>query len=239
MTFRRHLGRWRRKLMELAGSTTLSRPALHGLDLKLEHWLPGRGGYFVEAGANDGYKQSNTYYFERIRGWKGVLVEPVPWLAEECRLNRPGSRVFANALVPFGHPATIALDYSDLTSSVSGAFGDEDRRQRHQAHGIEVQPGTRPRVLEVPARPLQTVLDEAGAPADFDLLSLDVEGFEPAVLDGLDLTRFRPRYILIEAWSRPEIERRLSPWYREAAVLAATEKYEDILYVRSNPVTIQ
>jgi hypothetical protein len=140
--------------------------------------------------------------------------------------------VFAQALVPFGHAATITLDYSDLTSNVAGAFGDEERRRGHQALGLAAQPAVRTRTIEVPARPLQSVLEEASAPADFDLLSLDVEGFEPAVLDGLDLLRFRPRYILIEVWNRVEIERRLLPHYKEAAVLAAPGKYEDILYLR-------
>ena len=46
--------------------------------------LTRRGGVFVEAGANDGYAQSNTYYFERMRGWSGVLIEPVPELAHHC-----------------------------------------------------------------------------------------------------------------------------------------------------------
>lgn len=211
----------------------MSRPALHGLDRKLEAWLPQRNGFFVEAGANNGYKQSNTYYFEKLRGWRGVLIEPVPWLAAECRRNRRASQVFAEALVPFGHQrGTIALDYSDLTSNVAGAFGDEEYRRRHQAHGLQVQPGSEARTLVVPARPLQAVLEAANVPAVFDLLSLDVEGFESAVLDGLDLMRFRPAHILIEVWSRPEIERRLLPHYREVAVLAAPGKYEDILYVR-------
>jgi FkbM family methyltransferase len=211
----------------------MSRPALNGLDRKLEAWLPKGPGFFVEAGANDGYQQSNTYYFEKLRGWRGVLVEPVPWLAAECARNRRASRVFPCALVPFGHAgAAISLDYSGLTSNVEGAFADEGRRRGHQAHGLAVQPGLVARSLEVPARTLQAVLEEAGAPEEFDLLSLDVEGFEPGVLDGLDLKRFRPQFILIETWSRAEIERRLLPFYREAAVLAAPGKYEDVLYER-------
>ncbi len=232
VTLRHRIGRLRRTIVEKAGIDTMSRPALHELDRKLETWLPQRSGWFVEAGANNGYKQSNTYYFEKMRGWRGVLIEPVPWLAEECRLNRRASRVFAEALVPFGHPPVVELDYSDLTSNVKGAFGSEERRRMHQQHGLTVQPEARARRLEVPARPLQAILAEAAIPADFDLLSLDVEGYEPAVLDGLDLARFRPRFVLIEVWSRPEIERRLRPFYEEVAVLATTATYEDILFIR-------
>jgi hypothetical protein len=38
----------------------------------------GDGGYFVEAGAHDGFTQSNTYLLERRHGWRGLLVEPMP-----------------------------------------------------------------------------------------------------------------------------------------------------------------
>ena len=34
------------------------------------------GGFFVEAGAWDGEYLSNTKFFERARGWTGLLVEP-------------------------------------------------------------------------------------------------------------------------------------------------------------------
>lgn len=34
-------------------------------------------GYFVEIGANDGLKFSNTFNLEKI-GWTGILIEPDP-----------------------------------------------------------------------------------------------------------------------------------------------------------------
>ncbi|XP_037793352.1 uncharacterized protein LOC119588781 [Penaeus monodon] len=37
-----------------------------------------RGGFFLEAGALDGYYQSNTFFLERDLGWTGLLVEPNP-----------------------------------------------------------------------------------------------------------------------------------------------------------------
>ena len=50
-------------------------------------------GIFVEAGAFDGYGGSNTYWFERFRGWTGVLIEPTPELAARARKGRPRSQV--------------------------------------------------------------------------------------------------------------------------------------------------
>ena len=82
------LKRLRRGVCEAVGVWRYSRPALYGIDRKLERWLDRDGGVFIEAGANDGVRQSNTYFLEKKRGWTGLLVEPVPELAAECRKNR-------------------------------------------------------------------------------------------------------------------------------------------------------
>ena len=37
-----------------------------------------RDGYFIEIGASDGIKLSNTYLLESQYGWKGICVEPIP-----------------------------------------------------------------------------------------------------------------------------------------------------------------
>jgi hypothetical protein len=60
-------------------------------------------------------------------------------------------------------------------------------------------PGAQPeQVIEVQVRALDDILVEACAPAQFDFLSIDVEGHELEVLSGFDLARWRPRLILIE-----------------------------------------
>ena len=46
----------------------------NNLDKKIESYLNYNNGYFVELGANDGITQSNSYYFEKYRGWRGTLL---------------------------------------------------------------------------------------------------------------------------------------------------------------------
>ena len=38
-----------------------------------------KNGFFIEAGADDLIKDSNTLFFELERDWTGILVEPVLW----------------------------------------------------------------------------------------------------------------------------------------------------------------
>ena len=68
--------------------------AQHGEDAQLAARFGNkRGGYYVEVGALDGEKLSNTYFFEKELGWTGVLVEADPRQAENCSKTRPGSVV--------------------------------------------------------------------------------------------------------------------------------------------------
>ena len=79
-----------------------------------------------------------------------------------------------------------------------GRGGDEAEERSHVEAGDLDGLDEVGYAIEVPARTLTDVLAENGAPRDFDLLSLDVEGYESSVLRGLDLERFRPRLMLIE-----------------------------------------
>jgi FkbM family methyltransferase len=217
--------RARRQAAEARGRDHLSRPALHQLDAKLDAIIDRDGGFFVEAGANDGYTQSNTYWLERFRGWRGLLVEPMPELAAEARLSRPNAAVYQCALTE-QHAEGIRMQFGDLMSTVDGA-----RESGWTNAGIVL--GWRdPYELDVEGRTLSSLLDELDAP-EVDLLSLDVEGFEAPALRGLDLSRHAPRYILVEIHDRerdqPPVDEVLRDRYAEHGWLSPM----DLLYVRT------
>jgi FkbM family methyltransferase len=184
--------RARRRAFERLGSTRYSHPALFGIDVTLDGLLGAAPGIFVEAGGHDGYTQSNTYFLERFRDWRGVLVEPVSLLAAEARRNRPQARVVQCALVaPDQAGTSVEIEFGDLMSSLRGTHEPE-----WAAGGLAA--GWRDGFVErVPARTLSEVLDECGV-TRVDLLSLDVEGHEAQVLAGLDRERHRPAWILVE-----------------------------------------
>ncbi|MGX6446621.1 FkbM family methyltransferase [Patulibacter sp. S7RM1-6] len=188
--------RAQRAAAERNGDRQRSQPALYEMDLQLAAILPD-GGTFLEAGANDGFEQSNTYYLERFHRWTGVLVEPMPHLAAEARRNRPTARVVEAALVPADHEqAAVTMRYGGLMSMVAGtrvaATDDESWTRQVSALGLE-----EPYELDVPSRTLSSILDEANI-TELDLLSLDIEGYEIPALAGLDLRRHAPRWALIE-----------------------------------------
>lgn len=210
-----------RHAVERVGIERYSRPAYDDLERKLAAYLPERNGIFVEVGAYDGYSGSNTYWFERLRGWSGVLIEPLPELAETARAERPRSQVFQCALVsPEYEDAFVSLLYGGTMSVLVGTWrGDE---VDHARVGAEME-GRQSYTIDVPARTFTAVLEEASI-TDVDLISLDVEGLESQVLRGLDLQRYAPRFLLIEmlreTQERPIIEEILGAEYQHVAKLS-------------------
>jgi FkbM family methyltransferase len=189
--------RWRRPLFELIGSDRYSHLALNELDRKLKKYIDFRDGYFIEAGANDGLTQSNTYWFEQFRGWRGLLIEAVPEKAQACRRNRPRATIVQSALVASDTIRSVQINTADLMAFVAGHSQDDAEERARLTRAMSVQNLREVKRIDVPAKTLSSILDDLGSPG-VDLLSLDVEGFELEVLKGLDLRRHRPAYILLE-----------------------------------------
>ena len=216
-----------RRLFEALGSDRYSRPALNNLDAKLAGYFAYKNGFFIEVGANDGYAQSNTYYLERFLAWQGILVEGIPELYTQCRKERQNSTVFNCALVPAGYPEPfIDMTYSNLMSLVKGAQKSVKEEMEHVRRGNEIQK-VESYEIRVPARTLTSILDECNV-KEIDFLSIDVEGYELNVLMGLDMHKYKPKYMLIEARYRDDINNHVSDLYNVVAELS----HHDILYKR-------
>ncbi len=230
---RQSLKRARRTVFEALGSARYSRPALYDLDRKLERHVDFDGGFFVEAGANDGFTQSNTYYFEARRGWSGILIEPVPELAEQCRRNRRRSVVVPAALVASDFAAAeIEMRFAGLMSVSAGAFGDAALCERQIALGLQQRGVAGTYTVRVPALTLSAVIAAHAAGREIDLLSLDVEGAELTALAGLDLARHAPRFLCIEAREPAAVAARLGSRYEQLEVLSNYGGYQDLLFRR-------
>jgi FkbM family methyltransferase len=210
----------RRKLFEAFGSDAYSRPAYGGIDRQLDQYFRDRGvrrGFFVEAGAVDGVFESNTYFLERWRGWDGLLVEPVPEMYRRLKVNRRARAVNCALVSSASRDTTVRITPAHAVSTIVGpaSAGAGDT-------GVAA--------ITVPARTLGSLLDDIGNPR-VDLLSLDVEGFELQVLQGVDFQRCRIDTILIECLteaSRQEVHAVLSADYAFQQALT----HRDFLYAR-------
>ena len=152
------------------------------LDLKLDEDIfhGQRNGVFIELGAFDGLTQSNTAFFERERGWTGLLIEPSPIAFPFCVRNRPGSRCINAACV--ADTKVTPYVYSDFS--------------QHLISRVQVT-NEFSTLTQVPTCTLASLCATYSLDR-IDFLSLDTEGYELEVLRGLELTTYRPRVMLIE-----------------------------------------
>lgn len=144
-----------------------------------------RNGVFVDVGANDYKKFSNTYFLEKTLGWSGLAIEPQREFAEGYQQNRPRTH-----FLPFfvaersNETARLWVGSNRLVASADKDFTS--------ARGSSV------RGITVPTITLNDLLDHEGI-RDFDFLSMDIELHEPQALAGFDLERFKPALVCVEA----------------------------------------
>ena len=141
-----------------------------------------RDGYFVELGACDGLEYSNTFFFERSLGWKGLCIEPNDLYYEQLKTNRVCDK--SNALIY--SEAGKEVDFS-LCQTTSGILDE------HQGPFTKKE-----RVVKKTTTTLASVLDAVGAPRMMDYLSLDVEGQEYNILNTFPFDRYAFRCMTVE-----------------------------------------
>jgi FkbM family methyltransferase len=145
-----------------------------------------RNGVFVDVGAAHYKDYSNTYYLEHELGWSGVAVEPLRHFEAAYKAYRPRTR-----FMPF-----FVSDTSDQTVTMY-TYGEKFTASSSDKEWVE-RFGDKPREVVTPTITLNDLLERQGIQA-FDFLSMDIELAEPNALAGLDIERFRPVLVCIEA----------------------------------------
>jgi len=144
-------------------------------------------GCCVEVGANDGVTGSASYLFEQ-RGWRCLLVEPIPALAEEIRKHRACTVINCAASSREGEASFFV---AESVEAVSGLDLSPERAEWIQRAGGTI------REITVRTATLDSLLAQERFGA-LDFVTIDVEGHELSVLEGFDLQRHRPRIVILE-----------------------------------------
>ena len=155
----------------------------------------------VDVGANDGFYGSNSFPFV-ARGWRAVLVEPHPKVfAKLQKLHAGKANVTCLNLACSNVSGTLPLHV--------GSDGEAPSNSTLSDAADLLQVRTTETIL-VKVETLSDILLEQKIPADFGVLSVDVEGMDYEVLLGLDFSRWRPRLIITEDYEPKEAKK--SEW---------------------------
>jgi FkbM family methyltransferase len=132
--------------------------------------FPGkRNGYFVEVGALDGLRMSQSYLFEKTLDWNGIVVEPNPVWKDELKLQR-SCNISTNAVSSTNGTATFEsreiAAFSGLKSSVNASRASDIIGE-----------------FEVETITLCDLFDKCDAPEIIDWVSIDTEGAELDILN--------------------------------------------------------
>ena len=157
-------------------------------DVLLRRLFPeSKPGFYVDVGAAHPIWESDTKAL-RDRGWRGINIEPQEYFLTELRRERPDDVNVGVGLSDV--PGT--LTFFEIEGTGLSTFNNQNATLAHRK-------GYRVKSRTVPVLTLAQVLADNDAPPEFELLKVDVEGSEQAVLSGNDWLRFRPRVVLVEA----------------------------------------
>jgi len=181
---------------------------LDNIDKKIEKYLNFNNGFFIEIGAHNGIMQSNTYYLEKNKNWRGVLIEPSPNNYILCKKNRSKfNKVYCNACVSFSYKEEfVKIAYAELVSTAIYLESDIDRPLLQAQKGLTFLKEDEIPIYGAIAKTMNEILVDSNAPQDIDFFSLDVEGSEIEVLKGIDYNTYQFKYILIESRRPKKIE---------------------------------
>ena len=152
-------------------------------DVMLARAFKGRErGFYVDVGAGDPNYMSVTRWFYD-QGWSGINLEP--------------NRTFFKKLVT-SRPRDITLNIG--ASDSKGVLAFEETSVPELSTFVDNSDASRRGACcRTDVAPLNEVLTTHAVGRQIDFLKIDVEGWELQVLKGLDLNRFRPAIMVIEA----------------------------------------
>ena len=154
---------------------------LHELQFK-------RNGYFVEFGAANGVRSSNTYLLEKQFDWTGILSEPARVFHGHLRENRTAT-IDTRCVWKESGKMIEFLECSEPELSTIDNFADADMHAEARRNG---------KTYMVESVSLMDLLAQHDAPPVIDYLSIDTEGTELEILSEFDFKKYNIKVITCE-----------------------------------------
>lgn len=164
-------------------------------------------GFFVEFGAMDGVRASNTLLLEREFGWQGILSEPNPRYNDKIPANR-------QAVLDRRCVSDRSGDMVQFQTASIGGYPGMVGHIYHEAR-------SRGDIIEVETVSLNDLLTQHQAPHMIDYISVDTDGSEPLIMQAFDFSQHQ-----VQIWS---IEHNREPWREDIHRIMQDHDYTRVL----------
>jgi FkbM family methyltransferase len=149
--------------------------------------------FIVDVGGFDGISFSNSFNFFQI-GFSGLIVEPLPENIKKMKeifqyrmkinLKQQLSIIHGAVSNHDGFDHINVFDHLTSNSRLEGIHGSQQRTLKKQ--------------IKIETFKLSTLFKKNNVPKNFFAITVDIEGAEGLVIDGLLKTEHRPKFIIIE-----------------------------------------
>jgi FkbM family methyltransferase len=144
---------------------------------------------FVEFGACDGIKFSNTFLLEK-NGWQGIVAEPAKKWHKKLKANR-------NCEISLKAVTSVSGNKLYFVETFEGEFSSLRSFAESDMFGQYRMDNTSSEYL-VDTISLNDLIKENGFYQEITYLSIDTEGGERSILESFDFKQFNPAIISVE-----------------------------------------
>ena len=146
-----------------------------------------KGGFFLEIGACDGFKLSNTLALER-HSWKGIVSEPNPtWhnklINRKCIISKKA--VFSKSGLKLKFESVEK--HPELSGLKQCLEKDNNHELRNNSNTIEVETIS-----------LNDLIEENASESNIDYISIDTEGSEYEILKNFNFKKYNVEIFTVE-----------------------------------------
>lgn len=185
-----------------------------------------RQGVFVDIGAFHPIHLSNTFFFERCLGWRGLCAEPNPSWAPYFGAYRSNCKLVPNCV--WSRPRSVVMSFQK--DPIEAYIQEESASGGGSSGAVLIDGnGTRPR-FAAECRTLEDILSSAGLrkPNTIDYMSVDAEAAEVEIFRDFPFHEFDVSVVSVEVQAQNYYELDTiftSAGYAKLAVLGGDHIY--------------
>lgn len=183
---------------------------------------------YLEIGTNDPVHFNNTYLFY-LSGSRGVCIEANPKLVPAIKKARPGD-ICLNVGVAEKKSAPLDFYIFDGKDKAKGLSTFSQKEVEHVERVSDIRVSE---VIKIPVITIDEVL-AAHFPNPPDLVSIDIEGLDFAIIKCIDLKNYRPKVFCVETVNFQEFDNAV----KRNEVTAHFKAYDYFVYAETGINTI-